>query len=613
MIDRLIGRKERRSPKVAAIRSAWLAFALILLLIGLRPLLSRANPPAKPWFSVLYEIDRRSGQAAGVFDLNRDGWEDIVIVSGSQYHVATNNLGQRKRASTPFSVRSESIDPPQRPFTRRSAKGLGLHDFDNDGLLDIYLAQIGQNNPAPCADFPSAPPFDASYSVRESQGNGQFVAIDLGNNSSGTVRSVIFGDFDGDGFFDSYHSVAPYWMNETSGNQLLRLNPATKKYQNVIDSVLVPPNPSFWHDELGRGNKGFKGNVIRDLDKDGKPDIVTGAYADLAPWTEGTCIPTDYQGKWDRGLFLLRNMSQPGTIRFEDVSNQAISFANPREKAYSNGLTSPQMHVYSAIPADIDGDGDLDLFVTGPRNRTAHRSLEDNTPIARVYRNDSRPGNLTFVEITQEAGIDFLNDGRIESVYPPYARRKVPPNLAAGTAFDIDNDGDIDFVHIDRSSFQASKTPFLWLNDGTGHFSLVKPSVHGLVGVARDLSYGDFNQDGRLDLVTVDGSIGGHQGSNRNTVYLNQIRNHNHFIKLKVSWPNNPLGIGAKVTLYQPGTTRIVGYDEVRTDFCYRSKRSTTLHFGLGQMTVVDAKVTRSNGQSSWFKGLKADNTHTLS
>jgi hypothetical protein len=70
--------------------------------------------------------------------------------------------------------------------------------------------------------------------------------------------------------------------------------------------------------------------------------------------------------------------------------------------------------------------------------------------------------------------------------------------------------------------------------------------------------------------------------------------------------------IGARVTLFAVETQRIVGHDAVRTDFCYRSKRSPLLHFGLGPQTAVNVLVKTRCGPRRWFKNLEADRTHTL-
>jgi hypothetical protein len=116
--------------------------------------------------------------------------------------------------------------------------------------------------------------------------------------------------------------------------------------------------------------------------------------------------------------------------------------------------------------ADFDADGDLDLFVGfmgGLKNR--------------LYRND---GGM-FVEIADEAGVSDLADTR-------------------GTAWgDYDADGRPDlFVGFSRKSGSAAK---LYRNEGDGRFRDVAHDlgIH-VVGEARQISWIDFDNDGRLDL-----------------------------------------------------------------------------------------------------------------
>ena len=93
---------------------------------------------------------------------------------------------------------------------------------------------------------------------------------------------------------------------------------------------------------------------------------------------------------------------------------------------------------------------------------------------------------------------------------------------------------------------------------------------------------------------------------------LNRQSNANHWIKLKIGWAQNRLGIGSRITVYESGTNALIGYDEVRTDVCYRSRRSTTLHFGLGNAKKVDVHVVTPNGRQQLFEKLATNEFHIL-
>ena len=114
---------------------------------------------------------------------------------------------------------------------------------------------------------------------------------------------------------------------------------------------------------------------------------------------------------------------------------------------------------------DIDGDGDLDALIIhqGSGNSESHR----------IWRND---GNGQFSADSQP--LSSQTDRRAE-------------DIALG---DIDNDGDLDAVIASGQEF-----PPIWLNDGTGHFE----ARDGFSQGARSISLGDMDGDGDLDGMTV--------------------------------------------------------------------------------------------------------------
>jgi hypothetical protein len=98
----------------------------------------------------------------------------------------------------------------------------------------------------------------------------------------------------------------------------------------------------------------------------------------------------------------------------------------------------------------------------------------------------------------------------------------------------------------------------------------------------------------------------------KNYVWLNEIVNANHYVAIDVRLPGNYFGIGTKVTVFEAGTDTILGYEEVRTDFAYRSKRPARLHFGLGSVDVVDVRLTLPDGTETTYNDVPADQIHTF-
>lgn len=600
----------------------------------------------------------KGGEATAVFDVNHDGVPDVVIANGTPYYFVS--LGHRGPDG------SVSFSPAQPHYVGATgddrvsiSKALGLTDLNGDGRLDLYLGNTGDGtlslkNPRDLADAYSPAnldkknlPQDHRYRTYVNNGNGNFSYQDVGADVNGDTRTALFADFDGDGHQDMFALNAEYygvWWGDTSTpSQLLPGKPGGDFGSNLLPGAVVnakgQPEKNLFEDSRGRGDVDIKGAVVRDFNGDGKPDIIASAYSDvwdgvskppLAPANPAGAnidlnhdgVPDGgYQGAWKHGVIVLQNVSTPGHIKFEDVSSTAID--------QSLGF-GDKMDAYEAIPLDFNNDGKQDVVVTGVRNFTAYDSLKYQTPIIQLYRNDSTPGHIHFTNVTKQSGLDFMNDnaalskvtnGQYPVSIPGEMQGGGPlvltPDLSAGASVDINNDGRPDIVLVDRQLMSrnpatgAEFAPWVFLNEGDGKFRYAPPSETGLTHTARDISYGDFNGDGRTDLVMVNGSGGGQSVDDNNYVFLNQMGTRNNWVNLTVSAPGNPLGLGARVTVYEAGTNKIIGDDEMRTDFAYRSRRDAQLHFGLGSASCVDVRI-QGLGAPVTVRGLRADRAQAI-
>jgi hypothetical protein len=572
------------------------------------------------------KMEDRGGEAIAVFDVDRDGRQDVVIANGSDYFFVAHNEPDATRGVR-FTTKAILDGKPDDDLSHR-AKGLGLHDLDNDGWMDLWLANQGKGGVVTYKRDMTKPPGSplgpndkglyrsanlSTWFNRE----GVFRPEPYGLNAGGSKRTILFDDFDRDGWTDAWVSVSTYfgvwYAGGTEPNQLLPGRKGFRFDPDALRSAFVDEEASFWVDEQGRSHKNFKGAIARDLDGDGRAEIITGSIADLwANWELDLTDPAEdgYQGTWERGLYIFHNRSKPGALRFEDVSHQAL--------AMSHGVEG-QGHVHSVLAVDIDHDGDFDLIVSGNKGMLSHNTLTYDSPIFRVLRNDSTRGQIRLVDVTADAGLAFLNgQDQLPAPYPLTVTQfgvtqTLFPAMMAGAPIDFNNDGHVDLIMVDRQTFSddpQSGEPlglgaFVFLGDGRGGFRFVPVEEHGLTGTARDVSVGDFDADGRMDLVFVDGSTGGQFTSDTNRVWLNQSGAGNHWLWVTVDEANNRFGIGAAVQVEKEG--RILGYDEVRTDFNYRSKRDAAVHLGLGEVTQVRLLVRFRDGVWARIPGVRAD------
>ena len=124
---------------------------------------------------------------------------------------------------------------------------------------------------------------------------------------------------------------------------------------------------------------------------------------------------------------------------------------------------------------DFDGDGDLDLFSVGIQAPHA------------LYRNE---GGAAFAEITAAAGL--------------YDERGGWGALCA----DYDNDGDLD-LYVTRDAWEGPAPNSLYQNEGSGQFVDIGIES-GVAGAAASFTatWGDYDNDGYLDLYVADGITG---------------------------------------------------------------------------------------------------------
>ena len=350
--------------------------------------------------------------------------------------------------------------------------GVGLFDYDNDGDLDLILVQgrmLGSGAPLRPPGGPVMARLlrndlriaaDGTRTVHFSD-----VTDGSGIMAAGYGMGVAAGDIDNDGWTDLY-------VTNFGSNQMFR---------NNRDGTFTDVSA-----RSGTHQEGFSVSAaFLDYDRDGWLDLYVGNYvvysiakdqrcSNLAG-VRTYCPPQVYPAQPDR---LYRNR---GDGTFTDVTANALI---GRELGRALGIST----------ADFDGDGWIDIYVA-------------NDGSENILWTNQRNG--TFRNTALLAGVALTAEGQAEASM----------GVDAG---DFDNDGDEDLFMTELNGEGSN----LYVNGGTGVFddhsarSALGPLSLQYTGFGT--AWFDFDNDGWLDLLSVNGRVQAAEGDTREPFPLNQ-------------------------------------------------------------------------------------------
>ena len=481
--------------------------------------------------------------------------------------------------------------------------GAALLDIDGDRDLDVLFVQSGRMS------TPAGTP--AGHHLYRNRGDATFEDVSAASGIAavpGYGMGTASGDYDNDGDVDVY-------LTNLGANVLLQ-NDGQGRFTDVTGKAGVAG--SGWSTSA----------TFVDVDADGHLDLFVTRYLDWRTEIERECYsltgvidycsPKNYDAPTSDLLF--RNN---GDGTFTDISR-----ASGLVTAVGNGL--------GVIADDVNGDGQIDLFVSNDgtpnhlwinlgNGRFAESALlsgvaidQDGAPKAGMGVHaadidDDGDNDLIVMNLDQEADSFFRNEGKffVDDTVKAGLRVVSRRFTRFGVAFiDFDNDGRLDLyeangrVGLQAETFSAdpyAEPNLLFRGTSSGAFEEVRPrggTAQPLIATSRAAAFGDLDNDGRIDIVVANRDAGPH-------LLRNVAPGRGHWLLLRVLERSGRDAIGATLSITAGGRTM---RRDVRTGYSYLAANDPRVHVGLGDLTKVESITVRwPDGTRERFGPFEAD------
>ncbi len=447
---------------------------------------------------------------------------------------------------TPAKISGQIFTKLSNPSSTIGSSGSAWTDLNDDGKLDAYMSYF-TNSLSPYIQNEVG-----DFQLSTSQG-----IIPSGSNYS----AIAWGDYNNDGLEDIFitsMSNTPVLLKNLGYGNFIKIlsNKVTADAATTLSCNWVDYDNDGYLDLFvtasgtgftpGSGNRNF-------LYKNNGDETFT-KITDNAISTQNTFSSNagfaDMDNDGDQDLFLT------------EWGKDNWLFENNGDGSFSK-ISGTEINVNSSISiscswGDYDNDGYLDLFVgNGSTSNTVKQK-------SHLFHNN---GDKTFTKVTTGDIAEF--EGCVWT-------------SAWG---DVDNDGDIDLY---LGTIYDNEEP-LFINNGDGTFTFrhefaVNTTFDG-TGIT-GASFGDYDNDGALDLLTANS-----QGEGP-FIYHNN-GNTNNWLNIKcIGTISNRSAIGARVKVKATiNGNSVWQIREIHGVNGFRGLDDLRVHFGLGDATVVDSLI----------------------
>jgi hypothetical protein len=492
------------------------------------------------------------GAGGAFFDYDNDGWQDILLINSMDWP-------EKKKSRSFPALYKNNKDGTFQDVTRQAGLavemyglGVAVADYDNDGHQDVYITCLGPNR------------------LFRNLGGGRFADVTsaAGTGDPGFSTSAVWFDYDNDGKVDLFVGNYVEWTVQT--DQHCSLDGKNKSY--CTPQTYKGQSGTLYHN---RGNGTFENATER------------AGLNDPSGKTLGTAL-LDFDNDGWLDLFVA-NDTEPNKLYRNNHNGSFTDVAVMAGVAFSEAGTARAGMGVDA--ADYDGSGQQSVIIGNFTNESMA-----------LYRND---GSGLF---TDEAAISGI--GKLSAQSLTFACFFFDYNLDGLQDIFAVNGHVSDDISVVQPNVKYAQPPHLFQNKGKRKFTEVTAAVGRALRraiVGRGAAYGDYDNDGDLDLL-----ITTNNGPAR--LLRNDNANQYDVLRLKtVGGRANRDGIGAKVKV-KTSTGRTL-FGMVKTGSSYCSQSELPLTFGLGEPQEglkLSVEITWPGGQKDTLPDIKPNHSITV-
>lgn len=516
-------------------------------------------------FDVFHYRNYYNGGGVGIGDFNNDGLSDVYL---------TSNMGDNKLFLNKGDLKFEDItEKAGVKGTKIWSTGVSIADVNADGFLDIYVSNAG----------------DVQGGRRENElfiNNGDLTftdrAAEYGLADLGFSTHAAFFDYDKDGDLDCY-------VLNNSPRPISSLG-----YRNLRNQ----------RDELG-GHKLYKNNDGKFVDVSEE----AGIFGSVIGFGLGVTVGDINQDSW------------PDIYVSNDFYELDYIYINNQKGGFTEEVQSRMGHIsmfsMGADLADLNNDGYPEIFSTDmlPEDPVRMKSLIAfetydvyqlrlrNGYYHQFMRNmlQLNNGDGTFSEVGQLAGVDatdwswgaliadFDNSGYKEifvcnGIYKDVISQDFVEYLGSGEQMRSVLEGKkIDYKKFVNSMPSQKLSNYLFVREGelsyvnkSAEWGLNEPSF------SNGAAYGDLDNDGDLDLIV--NNVNQELFTYRNNA---NEKHKNNYLSIRLKGKGaNTFALGASVKAYVKG--EILSYDHMPIRG-FQSSMDYKMIIGTGNATVIDS------------------------